>query len=287
MVPVMGSDSAFGATLRRLRSRADLSLRALASLCGIDHTHLSRLERGRVPSRDLLERLGEALGPEALVELAAAAGRLPARVEETLASFPHAMTPAVLEKWTVPSLRRSEASHRAEPLLLRAPAGGVSRGRIDPEALCRYQGFQPRFETGAGFGPVVVFGDRTVTIRDPGDRDDAGSLPRQRFLVAHAAAHLIAEQQACTFPRMTGEEQLACDVAAYLLCPRGLLEQAVLAARIELGEDVSGPWASRSGDIVSAVAEKLAIPGWVAVRRLADDALLEDDAIYYSFGDQP
>ena len=43
-------------------------------------------------------------------------------------------------------------------------------------------------------------------------------------------------------------------------------------------------WSADSGDVISAVAARLAVPGWLAGRRLADEALLENEALYHSMG---
>jgi transcriptional regulator with XRE-family HTH domain len=278
---------AFGATLRRLRTREHLTLRTLASIAGSDHTHLSRLEAGRVPSRDLLERLGNAFTPETRIELFSAAERLPTEVERTIAGFPHALSPDVLAKHTKPSLRRTEAAHLASRLLRSIPAGGVDGGRVEPEILCRRLHFRSVTHTGADALSVTFDDEKSVvTIRDKGTLDDAATFPRLRFLLAHAAGHLLLEQRYCAFPAMRAGEDFVCDLAAYLLCPPLLLDKVVLTAGTELDHDASDPWTSRYGDIVSVVAEKLAIPGWVAVRRLADESLLEDNALYYSSGDE-
>jgi transcriptional regulator with XRE-family HTH domain len=284
----VATGEAFGEALRHLRTRERLTLRELASVAGTDHTHLSRLEHGRMPSRDLLARLGKAFTAQGRVELFSAAERLPADVERTIASFPHALGTDELSRHTKPSLRRTEAAHLANRLLRSIPAGGVDGGRIEPEILCRRLHFRPVAQTGAEALSVTFDeNDSVVMIRDRGTQDDAATFPRLRFLLAHAAGHLLLEQRSCSFPAMRADEDFVCDLAAYLLCPPLLLDKAVLTAGLELDEDARDPWASRYGDIVSVVAEKLAIPGWVAVRRLADESLLEDNALYYSPGDEP
>lgn len=71
----------FGEKLRRLRQTAGMTQRELAARTGLDHTYVSRLERGHnnPPSVDALRRLADALNCDRSV-LFVAAGR----VDETL-----------------------------------------------------------------------------------------------------------------------------------------------------------------------------------------------------------
>ncbi|MFJ8800981.1 helix-turn-helix domain-containing protein [Streptomyces sp. NPDC102487] len=275
-----------GSTLRRLRQRRGVTQRQLAEATGTHVTHISRLESGEraTVSRRLLERLGDELG--ALAELAAAAGRVPARAERVLCQFPDALQDAILEARTLPALRRLTAAARAQHLLSRTPGGAVEGGRIEPNALCRQLRLQPVVRP-AGNGPPLAFEGRQVIVTDPGQHGDPAALPRIRFLIAHAAAHALGEQLSCVFPRMGSGEELACDVTAYLLCPSNLLEGALRSAVLEAGPDAKDPWGSDIGAVVTAVARKLGVPGWVAIRRLADEALLDDEALYYTLGDRP
>ncbi|MFF3312226.1 helix-turn-helix domain-containing protein [Streptomyces sp. NPDC002952] len=275
-----------GPTLRRLRQRRGLTQRQLAEAAGTHVTHISRVESGErvTVSRGLLERLGDELGAPA--ELAAAAGRVPARAEQALCQFPDALQDAVLEGKTLPALRRLAASAQAQRLLSRTPGGAVEGGRIEPNALCRQLRLQPVVRP-ADDGPPLSFEGRQVIVTDPGQHGDPAALPRIRFLIAHAAAHALEEQLSCVFPRMGSGEELACDVAAYLLCPSPLLEGALRSASLEAGPDAGDPWVSDIGAVVTAVARKLGVPGWVAIRRLADEALLDDEALYYTLGDRP
>lgn len=280
--------SDFGATLRELRTGNGLTLRALADTIGTNHTHLSRLERGdgRVPGRALVERLAGVFGPQGGARLAAAAGRLTPTAEEALSLFPRALAEPTLGERTIPAVRRIEAAFMAEQLLQRARGRGVEGDRVDPSILCRALGLGPLVRRGEP-GPAAVFDGGTVTVRDPGDPGSAAAVPRLRFLLAHAAGHALIGRRSCSFPRMGGDEAQAFDLAGQLLCPRPLLERALKAIEPELDEDARNPWTSRSGDVVTAVAERLSVPGWVALRRLADEALLDDEALYYTLGDQP
>jgi transcriptional regulator with XRE-family HTH domain len=271
--------STFGAVLRRLRDRRGMTQRELAFAAATHATHLSRLESGDRSglSRELLERLGVALDAEA--ELAAAAGRLTARLEAQLCRFPAGLAGEAFERRTLRSMRRAQAASVAQAILATIPGSAV-RGRVDPDAVLRQMRLEPRTRRGTGV-PVSIEG-RLVTVTDPGGPDDPGAFPRVRFLKAHAAAHVALRMPECEFPRMSDAEQLACDVAVHLLCPSGLLDNALR----DSARGGSGPWDSDPGGLIADVATRLGVPSWLAVRRLADEALLEDDALYYTVGDQ-
>jgi transcriptional regulator with XRE-family HTH domain len=274
----------FGNVLRAERTRKGITLRELAERCGTSYTHLSRLETGsaaRVPSRDLLDRLLSALGdPVSSAAISLAAGRIPAAAERGISGFSRAISEPEFSDRTLPALRRLDAGAHAEALLAGAFRRAIAGDRVDPEALCRAAGLRPRIITGTQ-GPAATFeADRLVVVRDPGQPGDAGTAPRVRFLLAHAAAHAARRQLSCTFPRVgTNGESAAIDLAAHLLSPRNLLARALRAMTPAIDEDARDPWAPTSADRATAVAERLGIPGWIAVRRLADEALLDDDAV--------
>jgi hypothetical protein len=56
-----------------------------------------------------------------------------------------------------------------------------------------------------------------------------------------------------------------------LLAPAPLLE---LAVRTAVGRNMAlkNPWTADSGILAAAVARRLGIPGWVALRRLGEDS---------------
>jgi hypothetical protein len=144
----------------------------------------------------------------------------------------------------------------------------------------------------------VQFNSRNVAVSDPGQPGDPAALPRVRFLLAHAAAHAMEDRLACTFPRMGDGEEMACGIATHLLCPPSLLEVALRSSldqhehgagtestsQADLLSQAGDPWRPDIGRVISAVAHRLAVPGWVAVRRLAEESLLDDEALYYSPG---
>ncbi|MGY4772900.1 helix-turn-helix domain-containing protein (plasmid) [Kribbella sp. CWNU-51] len=278
----------FGDRLRELRTASRLTLRELARQSGSDFTHLSRLERGRAGreiSRGLLSRLAQVLGPEMGARLTSAAGMVTPTAERVLANFPHALIEPALSDQTVPALRRIDAGALASSLFQQAPGRGIEGGRVDPETLGRTLGLRLQVRSGED-RPAATFDGDVVTIFDPGSPGDVAASPRVRFLVAHAVAHVLIGRRSCAFPRMIQDEEQAVDVAAHLLCPRSLLDRAVETVKRELEEDAQNPWTFRSGDVVAAVAERLSVPGWMALRRLAEEALLDEDAMLYYLGDQ-
>ncbi len=81
----------FGALLKSLREKRNVSQSKLAERAEFDHSYVSRLESGaRMPTREAVDRLGEAmelLQPQ-LDSLLAAAGFLPRDVSSLLSSEP-------------------------------------------------------------------------------------------------------------------------------------------------------------------------------------------------------
>ena len=81
----------FATALRMARESAGLSQSRLAARAGYDHSYVSRLESDtRAPTRDAVLSLGNAMGLAEIERdcLLAAAGFLPLRVENLLASEP-------------------------------------------------------------------------------------------------------------------------------------------------------------------------------------------------------
>jgi transcriptional regulator with XRE-family HTH domain len=81
----------FGRLLKRCREARGVSQSKLAERAGFDHSYVSRLESGaRTPTRDAVDRLGEALGLNQVERdaLLAAAGFLPRDVSSLLSSEP-------------------------------------------------------------------------------------------------------------------------------------------------------------------------------------------------------
>lgn len=83
--------NSFAAALRRCREAKRLSQSRLAAAAGFDHSYVSRLESGtRSPTRDAVVKLGDALVLDDIETdaLLAAAGFMPARIENLLAAEP-------------------------------------------------------------------------------------------------------------------------------------------------------------------------------------------------------
>lgn len=267
----------------------------LADAVGTHVTHLSRLETGqRGPAgRDLLARLSAVLNAGPL--LASASGRLPSHIEEEISTFPAAMVGSVFAQRTVPLLRRFAAVDAARQMLARTPGGGIDgAGRVDPAAVCRSLGFQPVIKSGVGVA-ALRFEQRTVVVTDPAPSSDPAYLPRTRFLLAHAAVHLSRGESACRFPRLDAQEDMTVAICCNLLCPNEILGPAFRAVLAEIVSGDKSParspgevlWTAEAGRVVAGVASRLAVPGWVVMRRLADDALFDDEAFSYLDGDAP
>jgi transcriptional regulator with XRE-family HTH domain len=85
------SETSFAAALRQAREAQGLSQSRLAARAGYDHSYVSRLESdSRSPTRDAVISLSNAMGLDDFRRdrLLAAAGFLPVRVENLLASEP-------------------------------------------------------------------------------------------------------------------------------------------------------------------------------------------------------
>ena len=81
----------FGGLLKRCRETRSVSQSKLAERAGFDHSYVSRLESGaRTPTRDAVDRLGEALLLSQVERdaMLAAAGFLPRDVTSLLSSEP-------------------------------------------------------------------------------------------------------------------------------------------------------------------------------------------------------
>jgi transcriptional regulator with XRE-family HTH domain len=81
----------FGALLKTLREKRNVSQSKLAERADFDHSYVSRLESGaRMPTREAVDRLGEALNldQQQLDSMLAAAGFLPRDVTSLLSSEP-------------------------------------------------------------------------------------------------------------------------------------------------------------------------------------------------------
>lgn len=82
-----------GETIRDLRMKKGLSVRALAELANVNYVFLSKLERGlETPSEDLIRRLAASLDYNGdLNELVAMFGKVPQVIEKLILENPDAM----------------------------------------------------------------------------------------------------------------------------------------------------------------------------------------------------
>jgi hypothetical protein len=85
---------------------------------------------------------------------------------------------------------------------------------------------------------------------------------------------------ACSLPMMADGELEACDIAVHLLVPTRLLNDTLA----KVGLERIDVWSPDLGVLMFSVADRLAVPAWVAVRRVADERLLDDQALYFSSG---
>lgn len=241
----------------------------MAELAG--SSAISRLESGAQPaaSLDTLERIGTALGAQG--ELFAAAGALPPRAVAALAPHWRATADVVLRERTTPAVQRVHEGAHAEAILARTSMEMV-RG-VDVVALAA--ALEPprsvRTLRGERSGVACTAGEILVTLPAPSTAGATGpDHSRHRFLVAHGVAHISLGDSSCVWPRGTSSELRAVDLTCHLLAPPTFLENAVRAA-VARRPELADAWEPSSGNIVSAVARQLGIPGWVALRRLGED----------------
>jgi hypothetical protein len=120
-------------------------------------------------------------------------------------------------------------------------------------------------------------GSRQVTSGPVAARKSDSTATR-RFYAAHAAAHLILSSD-CAWPQISAHELDANDLAGALLAPRGLMIQALKAA---FASPVD-PWSPDAGSLVEIIADKLLVPGWVALRRIG---VMQELNYYLDFDDE-
>ncbi|BCJ51853.1 hypothetical protein Asp14428_33280 [Actinoplanes sp. NBRC 14428] len=178
------------------------------------------------------------------------------------------------------SLWRLTAAVDAQRLLSRVP-GAVEGGWADLKVIC-HRKLRPSVR--AALSPsLVAFALKTVTAS--GGPDDPALFPCVGLLLVHAAARGLRQPAPCACPRLGAGEEDANGLAAQLPCPPLLIEAAVRTAVREAALDAANPWVPGASEVVASVARTHGAPGWVVLRRLADEALLDDDAFFMQ-GDQ-
>jgi len=263
-----------GALVQELRLKQGMKQAELARQAGLSGSStLSRLERGEVPrvSLELLEALATALGDRG--ELHAAADALPAPAVRALAPFWRAAQPDTLRERTTPAVRRVHEGARAEEILSRA-SQPVTR-RVDVAQLVGSLCPPRRLRTVPADSYNVRFDQREIVVglkaadMSSGEPRE-GNLERSRFLIAHAVAHISLDDGRCAWPELVAAEVISVDLTCHLLAPTPFLEDAL---RVVIAQDstLANPWLAGSGKIVAAVARRLGVPAWVALRRLGED----------------
>jgi transcriptional regulator with XRE-family HTH domain len=280
--------------LLTLRKKTGMSQAEVAEFIGVHQSVVSDLERGvqRTLEIEALDRLAATFGDDGW-RLHADAGVLPAAAEAALAGMFRAVKPDRIQR-TVEAVRRREAAEIVRAEYGRIPPG--SSGRVEDVTLLTIANLRQGPVTHGGAVSVELIGD-TVHLTLPARAADPAwpSTFERRYLLAHAAAHVLLVRHEvvgnfqCQFPRRDDTEGWVTDLACQMLAPEAVLGQAVEYALDEWrhantftsGTDEAPPadvWSAEGANIVTAVARRLAIPIWVAVRRLGEDGSLDVEA---------
>ncbi|MEU4548288.1 helix-turn-helix domain-containing protein [Nonomuraea dietziae] len=239
------------AALQRFRVQAGLSRRELAARADIDRSVLSRLERGAYPHQvrsETLSRLSAVLNCGDSLHLAA--GTASPGVQD-LSPMLQQVHSALGETAIREGLRRLELTAVASAFEARI----LSRDgkQVDEMRLCR--------EVGTATGEPL----------EPRGGCSSAQPAWRRFWIGHDAAHTILKT-ICKWPYVLSEETDANYLAGLLLAPDRLVQAAV---RNSLLRELRPAWTPDCGGVVGEVAERLMIPGWVAVRRIAESGHLD------------
>ena len=241
----------FARALIAARAAIGFSQTRLAAVAGVHPSLLSRLESG-LYSHSLRPQTVDSL------ETALCCGG-------TLYATSGVQPPAVRALLVDPDVLDGLGAPEAEAHLRRAVLGTLARS-VEEESISRSGSaveitqlwHAVCLRTGTEF--------RRLEPTGPGLRSGSGAALRLRQ--AHTAAHALLSTS-CLWPRLHAAEGEAVELACLLLAPIRLVRTAVRAA-VQAGVDV---WAVDTGGLAAAIADALFVPGWVAVRRLAD---LED-----------
>ncbi|MYX34387.1 MULTISPECIES: helix-turn-helix transcriptional regulator [unclassified Streptomyces] len=263
-------DEELGALIRTLRRDALQRQADLAAAAGISASQLSRLERGRRTgvSIDVLIALDAELAAEGRV--LAAARVVPPCAAELLSPLHLALNGRRLVDRTARAVAAVHHAALGEQLWERAGSAQYHRVQLDP--LCRAAGLH--VDVADGRSLAVELGEGRALITIPVQPASPQRLPLERFLTAHTLAHTLYGHTSCTYPRTNTEEDAATAVACYLLAPSELLNRAAEDLRNRYSGD--GMWSVGGAPaLAEAVASRLGAPGWVTVRRLAEEGYLE------------
>jgi transcriptional regulator with XRE-family HTH domain len=264
-----------GEVMREARKRQNLTLMDVERRTGIDVSSLSRFERGaegRRFSRITLESLANAMRIEgrARLELFRPLG-LPPAIEQELASpeFAGALEGARLPEATKAVLRHRHLARVAERYASAVP--DTRGGPVDPEAVLGAHRIKVRVARGQR-PQVQLKGDLWI--------DASGDRQRDRFLVAHGAAHAALVEiesdpafASCSFPAPEEREDDANALTWHILVPGDRLRASVHAL---IGEP-EVPWEREAGvQRILEIAERFDIPFLLAAKRLSEEGLLAE-----------
>ncbi|MGW3911137.1 helix-turn-helix domain-containing protein [Streptomyces sp. NPDC005070] len=263
-------DEELGTLIRRLRRDARQLQVDLAAAAGISASQLSRLERGRRTgvSIDVLIALDTELSAEGRV--LAAAHVVPPPAASLLSPLHFALNGRRLVDRTARAVAAVHHSAFGEQLWERA--GSARHDRVQLAPLCRAAGLQVDVADGRSLAVELAEGRALITI--PVQPASPQRLPLERFLTAHALAHILYRHASCTYPRTNTKEEAATATACYLLAPSELLHRATEDLRNRYHGD--GMWSvGGASALAEAIASRLGAPGWLTVRRLAEEGYLE------------
>ena len=256
-----------GLALARVRSARGLSISEVARRSAISVGHLSRLESGeRQPSERVVNQIAVALGipvHELQHALGVASSQAMAVAADTACAF--AFTPEALPG-TRQLLRRVHVGAVAEQWRRQSvrAQGGEVRVPVDPAGALRAMGY--RLSPSRPGLAVHFAGSNRLEVGCPDEP------VRQRFLLAHAAGHIALEGPvSCDLASFSDGELDASAFAAHLLMPRAELRRIVLS----LGS-AWNLWSGEGAGMLAELAERFAVPLWMAVRRAAEEGFLAE-----------
>lgn len=301
---------------KRRSEDAQLSRAGLAALLdNCDPSTIARWESGQTKAiqRDTVDELAILELPSDEGKLYSALGILPKVAERKLFVFRRALGSTGLS-FTLDAIRRIEAGLIAEevystdtlPVPTPVPDRVLSRiGKINRRTFVARADMTP--DT-----PLVAFTPTRARSHSPDQVDVIFGLPDDlassvyQFTLAHAAAHRVLGHDECRYlpaagappranePRaMRSEDELmANDVAVRLLAPSEAVNRAYsgAVAAIARADDQADFWETGPSDAggqqsltwsatVTRVASALNVPGWLALRRLEEERLMDVPAI--------
>ena len=259
---VATADAGAGARVRAARVASGMTLEQLATLAGIDKSHLSRIETGeRLLSEPLADELATHVGLKAW-EVVLAGGQLPADVAAAIASgrVGETLEPSRLSRSTIPALRRQHLSYLADEHV--ASLGAATEA--------------PRLGRLLASAKLTVDRGASAGVREiaPSRYEIGGDIPDDHVALigAHLVAHRLLGHDTCDLAGFGTPELEATAMASFLIAPRAALRSAALRLRTDLG---IAPWGDVT-ELITLAAERFDLPVWVMARRLGEDGLLAE-----------